>query len=257
MPPSSYHVQVLDRVFRMLDFLAGEKATLPRIAESLQLHKSTAHRLLMILEAERYVERTASGEYQIGSRMIELGLGALSKLDLYDVAGPHLRALVQETGETAHLAVLRDREVVSLLNVDGRQTLRTPGSVGARRPVYCTATGKAIVAALSPVEIASILKDCKFESYTPRTITSATRLQTELRKTLQRGYSVDNEEWETGLRCIGAAVRDASGAPVAAISISGPVFRIDPARLPALANAVLRAAANLSRSLGHQITRPA
>lgn len=248
-----YRVQVLERVFRILDLLAShpDKATLPKIAESLRLHKSTAHRLLMILEAERYIERTGSGQYRIGSRVMELGLAALSKLDLYDVAGPHLRELVDETGETAHLAVLRDGEVVSLLNVDGRQTLRTPGAVGARRPAYCTATGKALLAAASDAEVDAVLKARELKAFTRKTITSPARFRAELRSTLKRGYSVDDEEWEVGLRCIGAAVRDSSGAAVAAISISGPVFRIDSSRVPVLSSVVLRVAANLSRSLGY------
>lgn len=251
---SPYRVQVLDRVFRILDLLAepSSKNTLPEIAEALQLHKSTAHRLLTVLERERFVERNTSGKYRIGSRVIEMGLSALSQLDLYEVAKPYLRTLVDQTGETAHLAVLRDGQAVSLLNVDSRQTLRTPGAVGDRRPVHCTATGKAMLAGSSLDELNALLKGYRFQSFTRNTIATCSRLRIELQTIRERGYSVDNEEWEVGLRCIGAPVRDSAGSTVAAISISGPVFRITPDRLDGLSQMVRRAAGEISYVLGYR-----
>ena len=114
-----YHVQVLDRACGILDILAesGSGIGLTEIAERLELHKSTAHRLIMVLESSRFVQKNpVSGRYHMGSRLMELGLSAVSQLDVYQIAGPHLRTLVSETGETAHLAVLRDGEVVSLVS---------------------------------------------------------------------------------------------------------------------------------------------
>lgn len=254
MSDSPYRVQVLERVFRILDLLETEHsdAALPRIAARLELHKSTAHRLLTILEGRGFVERDGAGKYRIGPRVIELGLSALSRLDLYEVAGPHLRALADETGETAHLAVMRNGEVVSLMTADGRQTLRAPGAIGDRKPAYCTAIGKAMLAYADKQTIAELLKPGRLRSYSTKTITSPKRLQSELKSILERGYAVDNEEWELGLRCIGAPVRDSSGAVMAAVSISGPAFRIKPESVPALARIVLARAAGLSRSLGYQ-----
>jgi len=101
-----YHVQVLDRVFRILDILAESASGISptQIAERLVLHKSTVHRLIMVLEAARFVERNpATGEFHLGSRVMELGLSAVSQLDVYRIARPHLRTLVAESGETAHL----------------------------------------------------------------------------------------------------------------------------------------------------------
>jgi DNA-binding IclR family transcriptional regulator len=248
MPP--YRVQVLDRVFRILDLLERGEAALPQIAPALALHKSTAHRLLTILETRGFVERNGAGKYRIGPRVIELGLAALAKLDLYEVAGPHLRALADATGETAHLAILRNGEIVSLMTADGRQTLRAPGAIGDRKPAYCTAIGKAMLAHAEPGPLSELLKTRSLPAFTPRTITSPKRLQSDLKTTLERGYAVDNEEWELGLRCIGAPVRDSSGVVMAAVSISGPVFRIKPARVAALGAVVVDHAAGLSRALG-------
>jgi len=120
--------------------------------------------------------------------------------------------LVAQTGETAHLGVLRDGEVVSLINVESGQTLRTPSTVGARTPAHCTSLGKAILA------------------FVP------------LRTIRERGYSIDNEEREQGLRCIGAPVYDSSGEVVAAVGIAGPAFRITDKRLAICSTAVMDAA---------------
>jgi IclR family KDG regulon transcriptional repressor len=252
---SIYRIQVLDRAFQILGKVADEDAgvSLPEIARDLQLHKSTAHRLLMALEAARFIEKNpVSGRYRLGSRVMELGLSAVSRLDVYQIAGPHLRWLAEQTGETGHLAVLRDGEVVSVLNVESRQTVRTPSAVGARSPVHCTAHGKAALAFAPADQLSAFLRSRNFKSYTPKTLTTAARLRAELEKVRQHGYALDDEEWETGLRCIGAPVRDSSGSVIAAVSLSGPVFRIRPERIQALADAVMETASRISFALGYR-----
>jgi IclR family KDG regulon transcriptional repressor len=252
---SIYRIQVLDRAFKILGKIADEEAgvSLPEIAQGLLLHKSTAHRLLMALESARFIEKNpVSGRYRLGSRVMELGLSAVSRLDVYQIAGPHLRWLAEQTGETGHLAVLRVGEVVSVLNVESRQTVRTPSAVGARSPVHCTAHGKAALAFAPADQLAAFLRNRSFKAYTPKTLTTAARLRAELEKVRQHGYALDDEEFETGLRCIGASVRDSSAAVIAAVSISGPVFRIRPERIPALAEAVMETASRISLALGYR-----
>ena len=253
--PHIYRVQVLDRAFQILNLLAEEKsgAGLMEIAARLKLHKSTAHRLMMVLEVSRFVEKnTVSGKYHLGSRLMELGLSAVSRLDVYEVAGPHLRTLVKETGETAHLAVLRDGQVVSLVNVESSQTLRTPATVGTRTPAYCTSLGKAMLAFAPQEQIDAFLRNRKLEAYTRKTITSVSRFKQELRSIQKLGYAVDNEEREPGLRCIGAPLWDSSSSVIAAISIAGPVFRIGDERVADLAGIVTKIAARISASLGYR-----
>jgi IclR family KDG regulon transcriptional repressor len=250
-----YRVQVLERAFEILNLLADEKSGVGpmEVAQRLKLHKSTAHRLIMMLESSRFVEKnTITGKYHLGSRLMELGLSAVSRLDVYEVAGPHLRTLVKETGETAHLAVLRDGQVVSLVNVESSQTLRTPATVGKRTPAHCTSLGKAMLAFASQDHIDDFLRGRKLEAYTPRTITTAAKFKAELRTIRDRGYAVDNEEREPGLRCIGAPLWDSAGDVVAAISIAGPVFRIGDDRVQNLSAAVMRIAARISASLGYR-----
>ena len=248
----TYRIQVLERAFRILDVVGdgGTGATLPDIAAALRLHKSTAHRLLMVLEGARFVERNAAGKYRIGSRVMELGLSAASRLDVYEVAPPHVRTLAEATSETAHLAVLRECDTVSIIDVEGQNQLRMRSAVGARTPAHCTAHGKAMLAFSTSERLEDFLHSASLRAYTRKTIVSAARFRTEMRAIRERGYALDNEEWEVGLRCIGAAVRDSSGAVVAGVSISGPVFRVSPQRIPPLARAVVEAAAGISAALG-------
>jgi IclR family transcriptional regulator, KDG regulon repressor len=253
-----YRVQVLDRAFQILDLLSDEKSgvALMEIAQRLKLHKSTAHRLIMALEVRRFVEKnTITSKYCLGSRLMELGLSAVSRLDVYEVAGPHLRTLVKETGETAHLGVLRDGQVVSLVNIESSQTLRTPATVGTRTPAHCTSLGKAMLAFATREHLDDFLRGRKLEAYTPMTITTAAKFKAELRSIAKQGYAVDNEEREPGLRCVGAPLWDSAGEVVAAISIAGPVFRIGDDRMQNLSATVMRIAARISASLGYRSSK--
>ncbi|HEX7359673.1 MAG TPA: IclR family transcriptional regulator [Bryobacteraceae bacterium] len=250
-----YRVQVLDRVFQILDVLAGSNhgIGLAELAGRLGVHKSTTHRLLMVLESGRYVERiTSTGQYRLGSRLIELGLSAAAQLDVYEISRPHLRALAEEAGETAHLAVLREGEIVSIVKAEGTQNLRTPITVGTRTPAHCTSLGKAILAFGPPERVDDFLKDRKLKAYTPKTITSPVRFKAELRAIRECGYSVDNEEREIGLRCIAAPVWNSVGEVIAAISVAGPAFRITEKRIPGLSRIVMGVAGRISSSLGHR-----
>jgi IclR family KDG regulon transcriptional repressor len=250
-----YHVQVLDRAFRILDELANGATDLAgiEISERVELHRSTAHRLLAVLEKNRFVERDAdNARYRLGWRLFELGMIAASRLDLYERAKPELLRLVEETGETAHVGVLRQGEVISLLNVEGKPSVRTPATVGRRTPMHCTSQGKAILAFSPPTQLDTLLSGYRFASCTPNTITDSSRLCTELARVRRRGYALDNEEFELGLRCIAAPVRDHTGEVIAAISIAGPAFRIGGQQIPNLSRTVMAAAARLSASLGYR-----
>jgi DNA-binding IclR family transcriptional regulator len=252
---SPYRIQVLERAIALLEVLARQDSDLDlgELTSEAGLHKSTTHRLLRVLEQQRVVERNpASGKYRLGFKLIEFGLAALSRLDMYELARPYLRKLVDETGETAHLAVMRGGDVVSLVNIESSQTVRTPSTVGARSPAHCTSLGKAMLAHASAAQLEDYLRHHPLKPFTRNTITSVHRLKGELRLIRERGYAVDNEEREEGLRCIGAPVWDHSGHVVAAVSIAGPAFRIPQERVPALAASVMHTAASLSAALGYR-----
>jgi IclR family KDG regulon transcriptional repressor len=252
--PYEYRIQVLDRAIQILDNLEADRSGLglSELAAKLGMHKSTLHRLIMVLESKRFIEREPdSGKYRLGPRLTQLGMSALARRDLYSAARPFMTSLVEKTGETAHMGVLREGEVVSLFNVESSQNLRTPVTVGARSPVHCSSLGKAMLAFLPPLEIEAFLRGRTFRAYTPHTITGGLRLKEDLRAIRRRGYSIDNEEREEGLRCIGAPVYDATGEVVAAVSIAGPGFRVTEGRVPEIGRAVCDAAALISANLGY------
>ncbi|HEX5481988.1 MAG TPA: IclR family transcriptional regulator [Terriglobia bacterium] len=249
-----YRIRVLDRVFKLLDILAKDNRELGlvEITNGLGLHKSSVHRLLMVLEDFQYVSRNpVTGKYGLGGKLIELGMKAVSRLDLYQAARPYLERLVAGTGETAHVGVLREGEIISVVNVQSSQTLRLPSTVGRRAPVHCSSLGKAILAFLPESEVRDVLGTRAFKAYTRKTIIKPVLLRKELKKVREQGYACDDEEFEEGLRCIGAPIRDHTGKVIAAISIAGPAFRLKDERLPGLVRAVKEAATALSVNLGY------
>jgi DNA-binding IclR family transcriptional regulator len=254
-----YQSQVLDRTFKILDILAeqGPGIGITELAAKLGLHKSTTHRLIMVLESNRFVEKNANtGKYQLGSRVLELGLSALSRLDLGEVATPHLRRLVAESGETAHIGILRNFEVISILNVRSTQALHAPSEVGTRHPVHCSALGKAILAFSSREEVDQFLRERTLEAFTRNTITIPSMFIREIETVQRNGYALDDEEREEGLRCVGAPVWNSAGEVIGAVSVSGPVFRITRDRVNALAETVMEAASRMSASLGYRPKLP-
>lgn len=250
-----YRVQVLERALRLLDLLAQSDADLgpTELGERLGLHRSTTHRLLQVLEQHQLIRKShVEGKYGLGMRLFELGSRVVSQSDLATRSQPILRRLVDAAGETAHVCVLNDVDMVSVANVEGPWTLRTPSTVGRRTPLYCTSVGKVLLAYLPKAEQQRLLERVTLSRRTKRTITTRTALDAELQVIRRRGFGMDNEEIEEGLRCVGAPVFNHRGEVTAAISVAGPVFRVTRQRLPAIARAVKSAGRDLSHDLGYR-----
>ena len=251
-PQGTYKVQALDRAFAVLDLL-GESETplgLAQVASSLQLHKSTAHRFLMVLERHHMVERTSGGKFRLGLRLFDFGNRAIEQYDLRDRAQPHLRRLVAETEETAHLCILEAARVIYIDKIEPARSVRMITRIGASNPVHCTSVGKAILAFLPEERMNDILRRTRFERFTSRTISTPEALRAEIEKTRRRGYAVDDEELEEGLRCIAVPLLDSQRMPVAAISVSGPSFRVTAQKLPSIANHLLHCVRGISQDMG-------
>jgi len=252
---SPYQVQVIDRALSILDLLSaqGPDLALGEISDKLELHKSTVHRLASILERHRLVERdTRSGRYRLGLRLFELGSIAMGRFNIRDRAHSHLEKLLYEVDETVHLCALDAGEVLYLDKMEPSRSVRMASRIGRRNPAHCTSVGKAIMAFLPESETDDILRQHGLKRLTPKTITTPAELKAELNIIRDRGYSIDNEENEEGVRCIGAAILDHSGRPIAAISVSAPSFRLPMDKVPAVAASVCRAAAALSQESGYQ-----
>ena len=252
---SPYKVQVLDRALAALAILANRSSecSLVELCTELRLHKSTVHRLMMVLEQHRLVVKNPeTGRYRLGLKLFELGSKALDGIDLRGRARPYLDRLQQQFGETVFFCILDDGQVFYVEKVESQQSVRTACTVGSRAPAYCTAVGKAMLAELSDAEVSTIVRRWGLKAVTPNTITTAAALKAELKTVRSRGYAIDNEEKEQGLRCVSAAVRGHSGKLFAAMSISGPAFRMTKERIPEVGQAVMRAANELSAELGYE-----
>jgi IclR family transcriptional regulator, KDG regulon repressor len=250
---SPYRVQVLDRALAALEVLSNHQGdcSLAELCVELKLHKSTTHRLMMVLEQHRFVDKSPdTGRYRLGLKLFEFGSKAMASLDLRRHSRPYLNQLLQEIGETVHFCILDDGQVFYIEKVEPQHSVRMACTVGSRAPAYCTAVGKAMLAELPEAEVNGIVKRWGLKPVTKSTIRTPAGLKAELKTVRLRGYAVDDEEKEEGLRCIGAAVRGHSGKLFAAISVSGPAFRVTKERIPEIGAAVMRAAADLSAELG-------
>jgi len=252
---SPYHVQVLDRAVGLLEALAGAEDGLGllELSEHVGLHKSTVHRLLMVLERHRLVEKKSpSGRYGLGLKLFELGSRVMRDFGLSERARPHLERLAGESGETAHLCILDDGEVLYLQKVEPSRSVRVPSSVGRRNPAHCTSVGKALLAFLPEKAVDAIVRRRGLKSFTRNTLTTPIQLRRELALVRNRGYAVDDEEIEEGLVCVGAPVRDSSGEVIASISVAGPAFRLTRQKVPMIAAIVTRVAEDFSAELGNR-----
>jgi len=253
--PSPYKIQVLDRALAVINAIAESKAdaTLAELSETVKLHKSTVHRILMILESYRVVDRDSqTGRYRLGLRLFELGSIAIGTFNIRDRARRHLEKLLYEVDETIHLCVLDSGEVLYVDKFEPSRSVRMASRIGRRNAVHCTAVGKAMLSWLPDREVDDMLRSHGMARFTPNTITTPAELKVELQAILRRGYSIDNEEVEEGVRCVGAAVLDYASRPIAAISVSAPSFRLPPDKVAVVARLVTQAARDLSQESGYR-----
>lgn len=249
-----YRIQVIDRAVEILNCFSFDHPDLSvtEIAARTGLHKSTAHRILMALEYNGLIRQTPeTGHYHLGVKLFGLGNQAVARLSLRDVAKPYLIRLMEETKETVHLAVLDEGQVLYLEKVEGPHALRIPSRVGRRIPTHCTSLGKAMLSCLEEPQVKQQLQGPRLKAYTPHTVKNLDQLLEDLAQIRQRGYAVDNEEIELGLRCVGAPIRDYSGDMVGAVSVAGPSARINLEKLPWLGAKVIHVAASISSDLGY------
>lgn len=256
-----YTIQTVANALRLVEeFRNAEELGVTELATRLALHKNNVFRLLATLEQFGYIEQSRDSErYRLGVRAFELGQSYLRSRDLLRRARPLLQALAARTGESAHLATLQVFDVVHLDGSAASQLVGTGLRVGLRLPAHCTALGKVLVGC-GP---ASVREAFDREAAaagglarrTDATITDRDKFVEHLRTVAVRGFAMDLEECERGLACAAAPVYDAEGQVVAAISVSGPAFRLDEERLiEEVVPQVLGEAERLSRELGFATT---
>jgi DNA-binding IclR family transcriptional regulator len=222
------------------------------LAKRLGVAKSTAHRLASTLVSENLLEQDrATGKYRLGLALFRLGTLVRRRMNVSEVARPHLFSLREKTNETVHLAILDGRDIMYVYFLESTQAVRMRSDLGLRKPAYCTAEGQAILA-FSPTEVVDALVSAGLRARTPHSITDADRLLKALDAVRARGCAVEDEESEVGVRCVAAPIRNDAGDVVAAVGVAGPVSRLSKKALSAFMPHVIATAEAISASLGHR-----
>lgn len=255
MPASSKstnHIQSVDRALSILEFLAlyGE-SSVTEMAETMGVHKSTVFRLLVTLEARGFVVQEAErGKYRLGLGLVHLASAITADLELIRLAKPICEQLCNTTQETVNLGVLEQDYVLNIDQVIGTANVVTYNWVGQRNPINCTSTGKVLLAFLTEKEqqyTLNHLSKCTKNSHTDKQ-----SLLHELQIIRENGYGYTLEELELGLNAVAAPIFDRSGKAVAAISISGPSYRLSETQIQRFGHLAKQAGLSISSKLGYQ-----
>ncbi len=251
---SEYIIQAVSHALDLLEQFHDDVDELgvTELSKRLKLHKNNVFRLLATLESRGYIEQNKATEnYRLGLKALELGQTFIKQMGLLRQAKPILEKIVEQCNETAYVAIFKEGFIVYLDVVETNLTVRVVSRVGSRMPAYCTAAGKVHLAFMSDEEIDSILPSREFKKFTDNTITDRETLRRELREVEEKGYAIDDEELDLGVRCVAAPIRDYTRRIVGAISVSGPSMRINDERIEKeIVPLVLDSAEELSTRLG-------
>ena|SRR5437868_2993371 len=241
---SNSSVQSVDRAIAILEILARRGETrVTDLALELDVHKSTAFRLLGALEQGGLVEQSGErGRYRLGFGVVRLAGAATAQLDLSREGHEVCERLAVAIGETVNIAVPEDGHAVNISQVRGPSAISGHNWVGQRTPVHATSSGKVLLA------FGAVALPATLERYTARTLVELDGQLAEIRR---RGFGYTIEELETGLNAVAAPIRGPGGAVVAAVSASGPSYRLTPERIPEVGDLLVAGAREISQRIGH------
>ncbi len=246
--------QSLERGLRVIEATAaiGGAATLSEIARKTALPRSTTHHLLRALVEIGYLVQDGEVRlYRLAPKLFRLTGRSWTKELLAEIAMPFLDELSRRTREGTSLAILRDGVVTVVAKRESEGPVRVVQEIGAHRPIYCTAVGKALAAWLPEQELDGILGRTVMERMTARTIISPVTFCQELARIRATGFAIDNEEHMEGIRCIATPVRDHTGDVCASLCVVGPTSRMPQRRLMEIRKPLASVAADLSSRLGY------
>lgn len=237
-----YPIDSVDNALRLLGLVAErESVSVADAAVELGVARSTAHRLLAMLQHHRFAEQDeARRVYVPGPALTRLGLAALRDLDVRAAARRVLEGIVEEVGETAHLVVRRAGTAVFVDCVESRRAVRAGSRTGDVLPAHCTASGKALLAELDPGTLQGLYAEEDLPGLTAASIGTRTALWAELARVRERGYATNQLESEEDLHAVARAVRDPVGRVVGSITVAAPRLRLSPERFPEVAAAIER-----------------
>jgi DNA-binding IclR family transcriptional regulator len=243
-------VQSVDRAIAVLELLAARgESGITEIAAELGVHKSTASRLVSVLEGRGLVEQLGQrGKYVIGFGVVRLAGAAIGRLDLATFGLPVCQGLADSLGETINLAVLDGSAAVNITQARGAAAISAQNWIGQRTPLHATSSGKVLLAHLEPVRRKEIVNG-PLPGFTPNTLTDPAALTEELEEVLVTGYATTFEELEIGLHAVAVPIVGAGGRLLAAMSASGPAYRLPRRQTRAIAADLIVAATGLSAQL--------
>ena len=245
-----YRIKVLEKALSILELFdeKGKEFTVTEISGGLGLNKPSTFRILSNLEDAGYLDKDPkTARYSLGPKLYHLGSLAEPHARIRKVARPFLKKLNEQCHETVHLAVLDYGEALYVGKIEGKRTIRVITRVGARLPAHCSGVGKVLLSALSEDSLVNTLSEKGLSRFTENTITDFDLLKQELATCKGRGYAIDNEEIEEGLKCVAAPVYE-NGKIVAAISISAHSERFNK-ETPRYVSLVKKAAKGISDAL--------
>ncbi|HOO90079.1 MAG TPA: IclR family transcriptional regulator [Syntrophales bacterium] len=251
-------VQTIERMASIFEVLGNypNGLSLGVLSEKVDLPKGTTHRLLTSMAYFDFIRQdTASKQYHLGFKLLELGNILLSHIDLRKEAHPYLVTLSEEVQETVHLVILDQNKALYIDKVDlhSRWGLQMVSKLGSRIPLHCSAVGKVLLAYMPEREADAIIQDDTLERLTGNTITDPVELKRNVASVREKGYAIDDEENEPGVRCIAAPIRNYIGQVVAAMSVSGATTRMNTDVIEgALKHRVINTAMKISHKLGFQ-----
>jgi IclR family KDG regulon transcriptional repressor len=249
------NISAVARTFTILEKLSAVSSSgVEDLARSTGLAKATVYRFLLTLRELGYVRRDGEDRWFLTLRLFSVGSRALDHIELPVVARPIAEALSAGLGETVHIGVLDGDEVLYVLKVESRYTIRMYSRVGKRIPLYCSAMGKVLLANLAEAERKALVGSIRLVKYTANTLKSRKALEAELTQVRTAGHAVDAQEHEQGITCIAAPIRDNGGSVIAALSVSWPVFRFEEAQRESYLQSIRQAAAEISSILGYPST---
>ncbi|RUP30357.1 MAG: IclR family transcriptional regulator [Mycolicibacterium sp.] len=247
-------MQSVDRALYVLELLARRgEAGVTELASDIGVHKSTVSRLLAALEDRELVEQAFErGKYRLGFGILRLANAVSGRLDVTRQGREICERLALEVGETVNIAVLRSEYAVNVDQARGPAAISTHNWVGELTPLHATSSGKVLLAFMSADARRALLADAGLRRFTEHTITSVERLEAQLQDVPRTGYVLSLEELEHGLNAVAAPIRDHLGGVIAALSVSGPAYRLTAERVREIAPTVVAAADDVSRRMGYR-----
>ncbi|MCS7232702.1 MAG: IclR family transcriptional regulator [Synergistetes bacterium] len=246
-------MNTLRRAIEILDYLISSPGdvSVSDVARKFKMSVSNAYKYLKVFEEYGFVTRKRDKRYVPGYKLAEYGSMVLRKIDLREIAHPYLVDVMSKTAQTVHLVLKDGFDGVYIDKVEGVNSIPMVSRVGMKIQLYSSASGKAILAYLPEKELEEYLSKVNLERKTPNTITDPLRLKEELKRIRERGFSIDNEENEIGIKCVGVPIFDHNGYPIAGMSISGASQKLTGEVIEICASALKKAAEEISKKLGY------